>query len=280
MCGILQKCLKKLKLFWAFVSVVLYISDISSDALQCKTYYDYGESTEDISVSKWYFVFSMLTWAGPPLCLILFWFISYAFDSNYGMSSYKDSSKDSSMENDLLFTFTRPSWDKKDSEVEPDDDEKTVKEKMEAKNMSCCMKILYGVLEFLFHYLLIAIFAVYVYLPLLVMIPILKRLIGTTATIDEEEAEDFVKKNNAFFQLFEHIGEALPQFSLAVIFYFNNYDYVLKTDFSFEVLGYVVTQTLISLILSAISILKGIVLGLKICCTVKAWKTPQEEMNA
>ena len=94
--------------------------------------------------------------------------------------------------------------------------------------------------------------------------PLLDCFLDTTTEEKEEE-----KIENSFFQ-----------FSLAVIFYFNNYDYVSKTDFSFEVLGYLVTQTLVSLILSAISIFKGIVVGIKIICTVKAWKTPQEEMVA
>ena len=273
--GILQKCLKKFKSFLVFVSAVLYINDIIFDIAQCKTYYDfaYGESTEDITVSKWYFVISILTWAGPPLCLILFWFISYAIDSDYGYSSYKDTDLKKGLV--IQNIFKRPSWDKRDLELEPDDDEETIKEKTLAKNRSFCWHISMVVLEFILFYLPMATFAVYVYLPLMVLKPLYYSILNP-----EEKERDEDKKENSFFQLFEHVGEAIPQFSLAVIFYFNNYDYVLETDFSFEVLGFLVTQTLISLILSAISILKGIVIGIKICCTVKAWKTPQEEIHA
>ena len=79
-----------------------------------------------------------------------------------------------------------------------------------------------------------------------------------------------------FLQLFEHVGEALPQFILAVVFYYNNYDYIASTEFGFEVFGFLVTQTLISIILSGVSIIKGIVAGIKSCCKLKAWKASEE----
>ena len=54
---------------WAFASSILYIADIVFDALQCKTYHDfaYEEAPEEITVSEWYFIVSMITWAGPPV---------------------------------------------------------------------------------------------------------------------------------------------------------------------------------------------------------------------
>ena len=75
------------------------------------------------------------------------------------------------------------------------------------------------------------------------------------------------------------IGEALPQFILALVYYINNYNYIASKDFSFEVFGFLITQTLISMILSAISILKGIVTGIISCCKLKAWKPPKNEQN-
>ena len=81
------------------------------------------------------------------------------------------------------------------------------------------------------------------------------------------------KLSVSFLQLFEHIGEALPQFILALVYYINNYNYIASKDFSFEVFGF-----LISMILSAISIFKGIVTGI-ISCGLKAWKAPKNEQN-
>ena len=96
----------------------------------------------------------------------------------------------------------------------------------------------------------------------------------------KEDKDDLTTQTteNSFLQLFEHIGEAIPQFALAITFYYNNFEYVSETDFSFEIFGFLVTQTLISMILSAISILKGIVEGIKSCCKLKAWKTRTEEI--
>ena len=98
---------------------------------------------------------------------------------------------------------------------------------------------------------------------------------------DEDETDEEIVEESTFMQLFEHIGEATPQFTIGVVFYINNYDYVSETDFGFEVFGFLVTQTLISIILSAISILKGIFMGIKSYCKLKAWKTSleSEEIN-
>ena len=87
------------------------------------------------------------------------------------------------------------------------------------------------------------------------------------------------KLSVSFLQLFEHIGEALPQFILALVYYINNYNYIASKDFSFEVFGFLITQTLISMILSAISILKGIVTGIISCYKLKAWKASENEQN-
>ena len=83
----------------------------------------------------------------------------------------------------------------------------------------------------------------------------------------------------SFLQFFEHIGEAIPQFTLAAIFYYNNYDYVAKQDFSFEISGFLITQTLISMVFSVISIVKGIIGGIKSCCKLKAWKNSNSVPN-
>ena len=72
-----------------------------------------------------------------------------------------------------------------------------------------------------------------------------------------------------------HIGEAVPQLSIAIVFYYNNFDYINETDFGFVILGFTVTQTLISMILSTISIIKGIYSGLKACCGLKVWKSDE-----
>ena len=107
-------------------------------------------------------------------------------------------------------------------------------------------------------------------------------LIIRTTRIYEDKTEEEIKqektdmneknKQKSFVELFEHIGEALPQFTLAVIFYYNNYDYVASTDFSFKIFGFLITQTLLSMIFSAISILKGISTGIKQCLRLKAWR--------
>ena len=80
---------------------------------------------------------------------------------------------------------------------------------------------------------------------------------------------------NSFMETFEHIGEALPQFSLAILFYLNNYDYVVATEFGIEIAGFLVTQTMVSIILSGISILKGIMKGIKSCVQIKAWRAEE-----
>ena len=103
-------------------------------------------------------------------------------------------------------------------------------------------------------------------------------------TWEDQPYEVYINRKNmklsvSFLQLFEHIGEALPQIILTMVYYINNYDYIVSTDFNFEVFGFLITQTLISMILSAISILKGIVTGIISCCKLKAWKASENEQN-
>ena len=97
----------------------------------------------------------------------------------------------------------------------------------------------------------------------------------------EDQEEEIDQKADkllvSYLQLFEHIGEALPQIILTTVYYINNYNYIASTDFSFEVFGFLITQTLISMILSAISVLKGIVIGIISCCKLKAWKSSENE---
>ena len=269
---------------WSFISAILYISDIVFDALQCKTYHDfaYRDSSEDITVSKWYYYASLITWAGPLICLISFWFILYTIDPSYGYSTYTKWNK-----KDRLFTFPRPSWDKKDLEVGPDDDEETIKKKTDAKNRSFCQMIFIVPWELVFGYVVVSIILLYLYVPWMVFFSGVNQACACDC-VNEDKAIEQVKEDkddlttqtteNSFLQLFEHIGEAIPQFALAITFYYNNFEYVSETDFSFEIFGFLVTQTLISMILSAISILKGIVEGIKSCYRLKAWKTRTEEI--
>ena len=272
---------KILKSIWAFVSAILYIADIVFDALQCKTYHDFAyESTEDITVSKWYFLVSLVIWAGPPVLLIMFWFLSYCMNPTFGTSAFKKPD-----EQYFNLSFVRPEWDKRDLELELDDNEDTIKRKTAVKNRSFCAKM-FAVTFRLFWYLLSVTVTMYVWLPLILLcfggLIAMKAVFVCDFMKDDESTEEVEETNEmlktgsiqcSFLQLFEHIGEATPQFVLAVFFYYNHYDYISAEDFSFEIFGFLITQTLISMILSAISILKGIIEGIKSCCKLKAWKT-------
>ena len=266
---------------WAFVSSILYIADIVFDALQCKTYHDfaYEEAPEEITVNEWYFIVSMITWAGPPVLLMMFWFISYFMDPNYGTSAYK---KEDANEKDYrTFSYTRPDWDKRDLEIEADDTEEIIKRKTDVKNRGFFDKV-FALLSELFWSMISALFLVYIMLPIFIFLDAARELFfcnGEFSSKSSEEVEEEKKKMKSdsmefsFLQLFEHIGEAIPQFTLAAIFYYYNYEYVAQGDFSFEISGFLITQTLISMVLSAVSILKGIIEGIKSCCKLKAWKT-------
>ena len=75
----------------SFISSILLVADTVLDALQCKTYYDFANEelpNEKVKISKLYFICSMAIWAGPPVCLAIFWLISYYFDPSYGRSWY------------------------------------------------------------------------------------------------------------------------------------------------------------------------------------------------
>ena len=63
-----------------------------------------------------------------------------------------------------------------------------------------------------------------------------------------------------FLKLFEQIGEALPQFIIALAFYVNHKDYINAYD---TVFGSSVPITLVSIIFSGISVLIGVLTGLK-----------------
>ena len=161
----LKHTFKRLKRVWSLVSAFLYLTDIMLDAMQCKTYYDFAfeESSEDIKVSKWYFICSMVTWAGPPVCLILFWYISYLIDPSFGHSHYEDyESKKIG-----IFNFSRPPWDKKDLELNTEDNEETTKDKTEFKNLLFIWYILVVPWKFLWDSIM-ALFYVYFYTPILV----------------------------------------------------------------------------------------------------------------
>ena len=72
------------------------VADMVLDAMQCKTYYDFANEespNEKVKISKLYFICSMAIWAGPPICLVIFWLISYYFDPSYGRSWYDETNK-------------------------------------------------------------------------------------------------------------------------------------------------------------------------------------------
>ena len=96
-----------------------------------------------------------------------------------------------------------------------------------------------------------------------------------------ESEENIARENssNSYIELFSHIGEAVPQLSIAIVYYYNNFDYINDTDFGFAIFGFTITQTLISMILSTISIIKGIYTGLKACCGLKVWKSDEVVRN-
>ena len=67
---------------------------------------------------------------------------------------------------------------------------------------------------------------------------------------------------NNFMKLFEQLGEAIPQLSLALTYYLNNQKYIWSTEP--PTLGYLpVPSTLLSIIFSSGSILMGIFTGIK-----------------
>ena len=105
--------LKQIFKIWSFISAILLITDMVFDGLQCKTYHDFAydeEAEAKIKISKWYFICSVAIWAGPPICLIIFWFTSYFIDPNYGESWYLKTKSG----NSIVGSFTRPPWDKRD----------------------------------------------------------------------------------------------------------------------------------------------------------------------
>ena len=104
------------------------------------------------------------------------------------------------------------------------------------------------------------------------------KLCMSPKSLDDLEA----KKNRtrvdlagSYTELFSHIGEAVPQLSIAIVYYYNNYNYVNETDFGFVIFGFTITQTLISMIFSIISVIKGIYIGVVACCLLKVWKSDE-----
>ena len=256
---------------WSFISSILLIADMIFDALQCKTYHDFANEKspyEEIKISKWYFICSVAIWAVPPICLLVFHLIAYQIDPKYGQS-WHNIEKRKSGDNFTTSVFIRPPWNKNDLELAGD-------EANEYKKLRCYQKIL----VVFFFYIFITTFQIYVIMPLMAVVygfndfislfgfDIIKEIEVQEEKIDKKADKRLV----SYLQLFEHIGEALPQIILTTVYYINNYDYIASTDFGFEVLGFLITQTLISIILSAISILKGIVTGMISCYKLKAWK--------
>ena len=126
----LKRIIKSISRIVAFISAISLIADMIFDGLQCKTYYDfaYEESpSENIKISKWYFICSVTIWAGPPSCLILFWVISYYNDDTYGESYYAEvvryKDRIGKRQADRLFEFERPPWDKNDMALESNNSE-------------------------------------------------------------------------------------------------------------------------------------------------------------
>ena len=93
--------------------------------------------------------------------------------------------------------------------------------------------------------------------------------------LESEKNRERVDLARSYIEIFDHIGEAVPQLSIAIVFYYNNFDYVNETDFGFMIFGFTITQTLIPMILSTISIIKGIYTGIKACCGLKVWKSDE-----
>ena len=88
-------------------------------------------------------------------------------------------------------------------------------------------------------------------------------IIAWKGSIDEEKnlVGDIDTSNLPWIKLFEHIGEALPQIILAVVFSSNNFPFLVAKDI---IIPYVPT-TLISIIFSCGSLCMGMYTGIKSC---------------
>merc|ERR1719370_2629009 len=86
-----------------------------------------------------------------------------------------------------------------------------------------------------------------------------------TGEIDpDKEISNFLSpKHVTMFFLFEHLGEALPQFSLTIVFLVNNYPFLLVFDTLF---GIPIPISLMSSIFSFGSLCMGVYSGCKVWC--------------
>ena len=83
---------------------------------------------------------------------------------------------------------------------------------------------------------------------------------GLESSVFSNERESI----NKLFKLFEQFGEALPQFTLALTYFIANYNFIWQSEEELKMFGFytgIVPSTLISIILSAGSIIIGIVTG-------------------
>ena len=298
---------------WALISALLLIADIVFDALQCVTYYDFANVESDdqtnpmpIHISQWYFICSMITWILPPMLLFVTMFVFYLFDDNYGQSYYgllklglikdmhdriehtQNYAEKFSFGDTISNSFIRPPWNSKD--------------RVNAGYMewSLCKICLHGVCWFLGidrHVKAFKVFCKYFLHELGITLGCfmtiytifiaslwnaLAELCLSPENLEQLESEKNRARVNlahSYQEIFSHIGEAIPQLSIAIVYYYNNFDYVNETDFGFVILGFTMTQTLISMILSIISIIKGIYTGLKACCGLKVWKSDVRVRN-
>ena len=108
-----------------------------------------------------------------------------------------------------------------------------------------------------------ALLFIYLIIPFCAIFYGFQGLCMTASEIDEDNicASIFPSSNQiAFWKLFEQVGEALPQFLLAVTFYINHSDYINTYDTLF---GSAVPVTLVSIIFSSVSVVIGLLTGLK-----------------
>ena len=120
---------------------------------------------------------------------------------------------------------------------------------------------------FIFDYLFMCLFC-YILLPLTAFVIGVKVLFGAEIDPDEDIIDIFpdtrLSKNNLpNFLLFEHLGEALPQLTLSLIFLINNYPFLLVFDTLF---GIPIPISLVSSIFSFGSLCMGFYSGCKVCC--------------
>ena len=138
----------------------------------------------------------------------------------------------------------------------------------ESENGGSCLVIICHPIIFIFDYLFWCLFC-YIFVPLTALVIGVKVLFG--AEIDpDKDIFDFLpfqtsKKYLPRFLLLEHIGEALPQLTLSLIFLINNYPFLLVFDTLF---GIPIPISLVSSIFSFGSLCMGFYSGYKTCCEV------------